>query len=70
MYAYSDVLYDSSVGNSRHFVKDELPRIQYTNPTIAIEVSKIPKAEEDTWQSSLSMEFRESPLAPALIIER
>jgi len=69
MYAYSDALGDASVGNCRHFVRDELPSIQYANPTIAIEVSKIPRAEVDTWQSSLSMEFGESPLAPALIIE-
>jgi len=31
--------------------------IQYANPTIAIEVSRIPKAKEDTWRSSLLMEF-------------
>ena len=48
----------------RHFV-EELPRIRYANPTIAIEVSRIPKAIEDTWQSSLLMEFGES-LAPPL----
>ena len=53
----SDVLYDTSVGNCRHFVKDELPRIQYANPALAIEVSKVPKPKEDTWQSSLIMEF-------------
>ncbi|KAF9649969.1 hypothetical protein BDM02DRAFT_3165853 [Thelephora ganbajun] len=44
---------------ARHFVKEELPRIQYINPTIGIEVSKIPKAEADTWQSSLLMEFED-----------
>ena len=38
-------------------MKDELPRIQYANPRIAIEVNRIPKAKEDTWQSSMSMEF-------------
>lgn len=57
--SYSGILRGGSVGNDRHFVKDELPRIQYANPTIAIEVNRIPKAKEDTWQSSLSMEFGE-----------
>ena len=61
LYAYSDTPCDVLVENYRHFVKEELPRIQYANPTIAIEVSKIPKPETDTWQSSLSMEFGRPP---------
>ncbi|KAF9779838.1 hypothetical protein BJ322DRAFT_1012710 [Thelephora terrestris] len=44
---------------ARHFVKEELPRIRYVNPTIAIEVDKFPKTEADTWQSSLVMEFED-----------
>jgi len=54
---YSDVLRGALVENDRHFVRDDLPRIQYANPTIAIEVNRVPKAKEDTWQSSLLMEF-------------
>ena len=49
-------------------MKDELPRIQYVNPTIAIEVKRFPKAEEDTWQSSLLMEFGESLPAAVIIV--
>jgi len=67
LYAHPDALRDVSVGNYRHFVKDELPRIQYANPTIAIEVNKVPKIEADTWQSGLYMEFGEFPLALILI---
>jgi hypothetical protein len=65
--AYCNVLYDASVANYRHFVKEELPRIRYANPTIAIEVSKVPKTEADTWQSSLWMEFGGSPLLLSLL---
>jgi len=57
LHAYPNALRGVLVENNRHFVKDELPRIQYANPTIAIEVNRIPKAKEDTWQSSVSMEF-------------
>ena len=56
---YPDVLHDALVANCRHFVKEELPRIRYSNPTLAIEVDKFPKTEADTWQSSLVMEFGE-----------
>jgi len=51
-------------------VKEELPKIQYANPMIAIEVNKVPKIEADTWQSGLYMEFGEFPLAPILITGR
>ena len=70
LYGHSDELYDISVGNYRHFVRDELPRIQYANPTIAIEVNTVPKIEADTWQSSLYMEFGESLLALIIMAER
>lgn len=60
--AYSDALHDASVGNHRHFVKEDLPRIRYANPTLAIEVNKLPKTETDTWKSSLLMEFGGPPL--------
>ena len=61
LYAYSDLLCDVLVANCRHFVREELPRIQYANPTMAIEVSRVPKLETDTWQSSLFMEFGRPP---------
>jgi len=51
-------------------VKEELPRIRYANPTIAIEVNKVVRIKEDTWQSSLTMEFGEFLLVPILITER
>jgi hypothetical protein len=70
LHARSNVLHHASVGNYRHFVKDELPRIQFANPKIAIEVNKYPKSEVDTWQSSLSMEFGEFPLIQIFIAER
>ena len=70
LYANSNALYHVSVGNYRHFVKDELPRIQYANPTVAIEVNKVQKSEADTWQSSLYMVFGEFLLAPTPIAER
>ena len=54
---HPDALYVTFVENCRHFVKEELPRIRYANPALAIEVSKVPKSQEDTWQSSLIMEF-------------
>jgi len=60
-HTYSDVLRGALVENNRHFVKDELPRIQFANPKIEIEVNRVPKAKEDTWQSSLSMEFGKPP---------
>ena len=69
LYGHSDALYDVSVRNYRHFVKDELPRIQYANQTIAIEVNKVPKIEADTWQSSLYMKFGDSLLALILMAE-
>ena len=64
----SDVLYVTSVGNCRHFVKEELPRIQYANPTLAIEVSKVLMSREDTWQSSLIMEFGKFLQALVLVV--
>ena len=66
----SDVLYNSLVGNYRHFMREDLPRIRYANPAITIEIQKIPKSKADTWQSSLSMEFSESLPLLIPIIER
>ena len=60
-HTYSNVLCGALVKNDSHLVRDDLPRIQYANPTIAIEVNRIPKAKEDTRQSSSLMEFGEFP---------
>jgi small subunit ribosomal protein S25 len=41
----------------RHFVKEELPRIRYANPTLNIEVFKVPKSKTDIWQPEMSVKF-------------
>lgn len=43
----------------RHFVKEDLPRIRYVNPTVDIQVNKIPKTPEEVWQPEMAIEFRE-----------
>ncbi|KAH9021248.1 hypothetical protein EDB85DRAFT_1871991 [Lactarius pseudohatsudake] len=35
---------------ARHFLKEEMPRIQYANPKIDIQVNKLPKAKEEAWK--------------------
>lgn len=47
-------------GMDRHFVKEDLPRIRYANPAIDIQVNRLPKSREDTWQPEMVMEFGES----------
>ena len=44
----------------RHFVKDELPRIQYANPKLDIVVNKLPKTKEDDWKPELLLQLRAS----------
>ena len=61
------VLRDTSAGNYRYFVKQDLRRIRYANPKTAIEISKFPKTEADTWQSSLLMEFGGPSLVFSLV---
>lgn len=37
----------------RHFWKEELPRVAYHNPSIAIDVERKPKAKEEEWDPEL-----------------
>jgi hypothetical protein len=37
----------------RHFVKDELPRVAYSNPAVSIHVERKPKAKEEQWVPEL-----------------
>lgn len=41
----------------RHFVKEDLPRIRYANPTIDIEVNKPLKTKEETWRPEMVVEL-------------
>lgn len=42
---------------NRHFLKEELPRIRYANPTIDIHVEKVNKTKEEKWKSEIELEF-------------
>ncbi|CDO71733.1 hypothetical protein BN946_scf184920.g17 [Trametes cinnabarina] len=43
---------------ARHFVKEDLPRIRYANPTVDIQVDKKPKTKEETWKPELVVELK------------
>ncbi|GJJ13848.1 hypothetical protein Clacol_008105 [Clathrus columnatus] len=43
---------------ARHFVKEDLPRIAYSNPTLEIAVNKIPKKPEDVLVPEMEVVFR------------
>ncbi|KAI8983279.1 hypothetical protein BD414DRAFT_523181 [Trametes punicea] len=43
---------------ARHFVKEELPRIRYANPTIDINVDKKLKTKEETWKPEMIVELK------------
>lgn len=43
---------------SRHFLKEDMPRIRYANPNLNIEVSKLPRTVGDTWKPEMVLEFR------------
>ncbi|KAJ3551163.1 hypothetical protein NM688_g4874 [Phlebia brevispora] len=44
---------------ARHFVKEELPRIQYTNPAMQIDVVKKPKAKNELWKPEMVLQLRD-----------
>ncbi|OCH94216.1 hypothetical protein OBBRIDRAFT_789552 [Obba rivulosa] len=46
---------------ARHFVQEELPRIRYANPSLNIEVNKVPKTRKDTWKPEMVVEFENGP---------
>ncbi|TFY70153.1 hypothetical protein EVG20_g2858 [Dentipellis fragilis] len=43
---------------ARHFVKEDLPRIQYANQGIEVLVNKRPKSPTETWNPELVLEYR------------
>ena len=47
----------------RHFLKDELPRIQYINPNMKIEVSRLKKTKEETLKPEMVVQLRASRAA-------
>ncbi|KAF9489210.1 hypothetical protein BDN71DRAFT_1593605 [Pleurotus eryngii] len=42
---------------ARHFLKEELPRIRWANPTLDIEVEKVPKSVKEAWKPELELRF-------------
>ncbi|KAF8238685.1 hypothetical protein L208DRAFT_1240979 [Tricholoma matsutake] len=42
---------------ARHFVKEQLPRIRYANPTLDIQVEKLRKTPQDTWRPEMELHF-------------
>jgi small subunit ribosomal protein S25 len=44
-----------------HFLKEDMPRIRYANPKIDIQVNKLVKIKEETWQPELVLDFCSSP---------
>ncbi|KAI9065772.1 hypothetical protein FKP32DRAFT_1708564 [Trametes sanguinea] len=43
---------------ARHFVKEDLPRIRYANPTVDIHVEKKLKTKEETWNPEMVVELK------------
>ncbi|KAI1790489.1 hypothetical protein LXA43DRAFT_1095438 [Ganoderma leucocontextum] len=43
---------------ARHFVKEDLPRIQYANPAADIRVNKLPRTKLDTWKPEIVVETK------------
>ncbi|KAF5376894.1 hypothetical protein D9615_007201 [Tricholomella constricta] len=42
---------------ARHFVKEQLPRIQYANPNLNIQVEKVRKTANEAWRPEIELEF-------------
>lgn len=49
---------------SRHFAKEDLPRIRWANPNIDIQVERIPKAADHEWRPELEIQFGASLISP------
>ncbi|KAI0641088.1 hypothetical protein C8Q79DRAFT_1003830 [Trametes meyenii] len=43
---------------ARHFVKEDLPRIRYANPTLDIRVDKKLKTKEEAWKPEMVVELK------------
>ncbi|KAF8639398.1 hypothetical protein AX17_001523 [Amanita inopinata Kibby_2008] len=42
---------------ARHFVKEQLPRIRYANPTLDIQIEKARKTPQEAWRPEMEIEF-------------
>ncbi|TEB18983.1 hypothetical protein FA13DRAFT_1698251 [Coprinellus micaceus] len=42
---------------ARHFAKEDLPRLRWANPSIDIQVERIPKTVEQEWRPELAIQF-------------
>ena len=43
--------------SKRHFLKEEVPRIAYVNPSLVIEVERKEKTKEENWDPELVVQF-------------
>ncbi|PIL30775.1 hypothetical protein GSI_06943 [Ganoderma sinense ZZ0214-1] len=43
---------------ARHFVKEDLPRIQYANPAVNIQVNKLDRTKIDSWKPEMIVETK------------
>jgi small subunit ribosomal protein S25 len=43
-----------------HFVKEQLPRIRYANPTLDIQVEKVRKTAQEAWRPEIELHFSAS----------
>lgn len=46
----------------RHFIKEDLPSIQYANPTLSVQVNKVPKKPDDKLKSEMLLKFSAYPV--------
>ncbi|KAF8330342.1 uncharacterized protein EI90DRAFT_3060386 [Cantharellus anzutake] len=42
---------------ARHFLKEEVPRIAYVNPSLVIEVERKEKSKEEDWDPELVVQY-------------
>jgi len=42
---------------ARHFLKEELPRVAFMNPSVAIDVQRKEKAKEEQWDPEILVQF-------------
>ena len=47
--------------DGRHFVKEDLPRIQYANPAVSIQVNKQARTKIDSWKPEMIVETSAYP---------
>jgi len=44
---------------ARHFVKEDLPRIQYANPGINVTVERLRKTKEESWPAEMVVQYQD-----------